>query len=932
MVKGRPAYGARSAKNDPPVVFPNLHPLASWQDGRKFPKTITTITDDEACIQKNRVEPAKARKINAQGLDNNEARFPPTRPVPTSTRHVHAHVTAASSAKRKLDRTSLESLPVPKRIHSPGKDVCEKRSEPETADKYKYLSQSHVRKECLSRSLPVDGSNQDLIKRPKLYDAARAQIPISQEHVEEDVTFYTSSRAEPQDRYTHMLQKDLRKECLKCSLPVGMAKPDLRRCLRLYDAARALGLTPEESLEAQKATFQYSIEDHAQSVSPRGSIEEITFRTASDKAVEGHTLSNTSREFIVDDGQLSDFPEADYFPSLGSQAPSENRLASSSSTTRDYTQDGSTSSRCPGAAATLNYAAMGQTELRSLCRSRSLKQNSFSGPQLRRALKSYDKKMAKQANNAEVEVDAEHQASELGVAPCLSPPPVAFIDLDSSTQDGENPGQRTRSMVTGAAISREEPASGYLWAVNKHQRPSILTDAQVESTDRASAGILIEKDPYTSPYSPHLVLKTPTLIGNESHPRTTPFKKGPVPPQQPLVSLLNLAIKDTWSGASKSAQQETQTKTKPLSEHAIKVAEKEEFNTRYANEDPSWICCCGIPGDEIRPKKLAKFSGNCFYHVSHLAQRGNFTMKEYQEYQISQQALDRIASCLCQKPAVDHSQHRVTMTQGGFILAQIWREQLTRRESLTSFRPDMATYRRKGILEVMHNVLEDFTIELSSRQQERPLVLWARMEAMAWFINTLPTSNDWHCFQDWTRPSHYIMLFGIALLTTIDALLKQKLFKDNEPKVPNIGLVLALFLQSTWNLPNCTMNSSHSKDVCKSPFNNDICVNNENGWAAEVISLADQHGVRIEGVKNIDLIVDQWRLRKKSFESMRDQTRKEQYAILQNGEIVPPSEATLTSTAAKTSEIPAKRGTGQPVTVRAFRASTGVVRCILASE
>ena len=932
MVKGRPAYGARSAKNDPPVFFPNLHPLASWQDGGKFPETVTAITDDEAWIQKNRVKAAKARKRNDQGLYNIEERDPPTRPVPTSTCYIHAQGTEASSGKRKLDRTSLESLPVPKRIHSTGKEVCEKRSEPEMADKYKHLSQSHVRKECLSRSLPVGGSNQDLTRCLNLYDVARAQIPASQEHVEEDVTFYTSSRAEPPDRYTHMLQTDLRKECLKRSLPVGMAKPDLRRCLRLYDAARALGLTPEESLEAQKATFQHSRGDHARSVSPRGSIEEINVRTASDEAVEGHMLSNTSREFIVDDGQVSDFPEADYSPSLGSQAPSEKRLASSSATTRNHTQDGSTSSKCPGAAATLNYAAMGQPELRSLCRSRSLKQSGFSGPQLRRALRIYDKKMAKQANNAEVEVEvgAEHQASELGVPPRVSPPPVAFIDLDSSTQDGENPGQRTRSMVTGAAISREEPASGFLWTVNKHQRPSILTDAQVEtrqveSTDRASAAIPSEKDPDISPYPPRLVLKTPTLIGNESNPRRTPFDNGPVSPQQPLVSLLNLAIKDTRSGASKSAQQETKTKTKPLSEHAIKAAEKEEFNTRYANEDPSWICCCDIPGDEARQKKFAKFSGNCFYHVSQLAQRGNFTMKEYQEYQNTQKALDRISSCLCQKPAVDHSQHQVTMTQGGFILAQIWREQLTRRQSLTAFRPDMATYRRKGILEVMHNVLEDFTIELSSQQQERPLVLWARMEAIAWFINTLPTSNDWHCFQDWTRPSRYIMLFGIALLTTIDALLKHKLFKDNEPKVPNLGLVLALFLQSTWNSTNFTMNSPHSKDVYKSPFNNDICVNNENGWAAEVINLADQHGVRIKGVKNIDLIMDQWRLRKKSFESMRNQTGKEPYAILQNGETIPPSEATLTSTAAKESENPAKRGTGQRVTVRAFRASTGVM-------
>ena len=111
-------------------------------------------------------------------------------------------------------------------------------------------------------------------------------------------------------------------------------------------------------------------------------------------------------------------------------------------------------------------------------------------------------------------------------------------------------------------------------------------------------------------------------------------------------------------------------------------------------------------------------------------------------------------------------------------------------------------------------------------------------------------------------------------LTDFDALLQENIFKGQESKVPNLGLVLALFIKSTWDSPPCTWNFAW-KGVYKSPFNNSICASNENGWAAEVISLADQHGVGIIGVPNIDFVVDQWRMRKKFMESIRDQARKE---------------------------------------------------------
>lgn len=907
--KGKPTYRAHYAKNDPPAVIPNLHrhPLTSLLDGRKSPETTMTNTD-KAHIQNSGWGAAEAGEKITPRLCNHEDRLFTATPVSTSTRDTRTQDPAASGGKRKLRSTSPEPLPLAKRIHSTGEEGQEKRSQLERTDKYEYLGRRQLRNECLARSIPASGNIPDLTKRLRLDDAAQARFSSSQKSLKEKVASCTSLSAEPSDRYTHMLQKDLRKECLKRSLPVGLAKTDLRHCLRLYDAARALGLTPEESLEAQKATFEQHDGDCARvgenklGATPEESPEE---------AVEGQPLGKVSRETVVNNGHEP--------PSLGSseddvsalensQTSSEKAVGSSSATTQ-ASSEGSNQDRgipdmCLGPAATPNYSTMGQTELRSLCRSRSLMPNGLNASQLRVALTKYDNKLAEQAKNSSVEGD---RTAELRVAKPVSPPPVTFIDLDSSSQDHETLEQQT-PLVDASAPMRQEPLSHYLWTVNTGQRPPQSTNAQIGvlPRDRVSTEKRSEKA-YVSPYSPLLVHKAPKTNCNGSTPRRTLYTEHTISQQQPLVSLINLTMKDTESDASESAHQETQKKTKPISELAIKMAEKENFNVKYANETPIWICCCDTPGYEVRQKRLAEFPAHCLYHVSHLAQKGFFTIKEYQKYIGTQQALGRIKSCLCEKPAIDHPEHQVIMTQGGFILAQIWREQLTRRQSLTFYRPDMSVYRRKGILEVMHNVHEDFMIELSSRQRKRPLVLWARIEAMAWFINTLPTSSEWHYFQDWKKPRHYIIFFGIALLTTINALLQQNLFKDKEPKVPNLGLVLALFIQSTWNSPSCTTNSFHSRDAYKSPFNNEICVNNENGWAAEVVSLADSQGVRIGGVKSIDFIVDRWRLRKRSFELIRDRARKEQHPISNNGE------ATLASIAAKEAETPkGKRVTWLP--------------------
>ena len=828
-----------SAGKDPPIVSP-LPPVTSGQHGNGCGDAIKTGTEFEAQIRVNQVENAGTGKRNSREIYDNESSG--CKPMPQAAHKV------ASTGKRKLDGTCSDSLPAAKRIHSTSKKDREKRSATNPANEYEHMTRKLLREKCWSRSILASGAKEDLVQRLKLDDATKAQIPASQKPVKETATSFTRPRAEPLDRYTPMLQKDLQRECLNRSLPIGHSKRDLRFRLRTYDAARALGLTPEESLEAQRATFQHLLEEDARSVSPLESTEEVT---------------------------------------LGTQ---------------DSSQDRGAAEICPGPVATPSYAAMGGSELRSLCRSRSLKHHKYRLSQLRKALKNHDRKSNKETKNLGISDDAKYPIAKLKGALTASQSPDSFIDLDQSSQYVETPEQRAHSLP-------------------------ISLDAQGEFRQRGSTTsekVLSEKDPDVSSNSLQISPNPQEEVDNERTLRTMPYDTGSILPQPPLISLLNLTIKEAGDDACTSTHQEFQLNTKSLSEYATKVAAKAEFNARYAPEVPFWICCCLTPDFEVGQKRLAEFSGNCLYHVPHLVQKDSFTQKEYQDYRDTQQALDRRASCLCQKPVVSHPEHRVTMTEGGFIIARIWLEQLIRRQSLTDFYSDME---QMGPLEVMHNVLEDFMIELSTRQQRRPLVLWARIEAMAWFTNLLPTSNEWHFSQDRRRPCHYIMLFGIALLTTIDALLQENLFKGRESKVPNLGLVLALFIKSTWDLPPCTWDLAR-KGLYKSPFNNSICVNNENGWAAEVISLADQHGVGIIGVPNIDFIVDQWRMRDKFIESIRDQARKERYAryVALSGENVsPPSEATLVSIAAKEGEPPAKRGTGQRTMVRCFQFSCWIV-------
>lgn len=69
-----------------------------------------------------------------------------------------------------------------------------------------------------------------------------------------------------------------------------------------------------------------------------------------------------------------------------------------------------------------------------------------------------------------------------------------------------------------------------------------------------------------------------------------------------------------------------------------------------------------------------------------------------------------------------------------------------------------------------------------------------------------------------------VMLFGTALLTTIDILIKRSLFKSEGSDVRNLALILGHFLNFVHDM----------KEMCKA---------NEDGWKKIVLERADEHGI-----------------------------------------------------------------------------------------
>ena len=98
-----------------------------------------------------------------------------------------------------------------------------------------------------------------------------------------------------------------------------------------------------------------------------------------------------------------------------------------------------------------------------------------------------------------------------------------------------------------------------------------------------------------------------------------------------------------------------------------------------------------------------------------------------------------------------------------------------------------------------------------------------------------------------------VMLFGTALLTTIDILVKENLFKPQGSDIRNVALVLGHFL-----------NFADMEHFCRA---------NEDGWKTKVLELADAHDIKPLMIR-IERVISKIRTSKADTTSDKDKSAK----------------------------------------------------------
>ena len=129
-------------------------------------------------------------------------------------------------------------------------------------------------------------------------------------------------------------------------------------------------------------------------------------------------------------------------------------------------------------------------------------------------------------------------------------------------------------------------------------------------------------------------------------------------------------------------------------------------------------------------------------------------------------------------------------------------------------------------------------------------------------------------------------------MTTAQLLIQKKLFRDGST-LRNVGLVIALFLQST-----------HLG--CKDAF----CQRNENEWAAKVVSLAMTEKLTISGVDGIESTLQAIAKRETRMEDEREARRIKEMTVLVDGRLVPPTLNEIGVAAVLEGKTPRVKGTG----------------------
>lgn len=323
--------------------------------------------------------------------------------------------------------------------------------------------------------------------------------------------------------------------------------------------------------------------------------------------------------------------------------------------------------------------------------------------------------------------------------------------------------------------------------------------------------------------------------------------------------------------------------------------------------DPSWMYCCQLPGHLVVEPSAKELSGNCMFDLVPLFTGRSTTVGELRAKKAARDAYDDIhGRCICQKSVRGNPEHSYMITERGFDRYLLCRRDLdARRKKQSTGEDETKTVKRPiardsatviDTLDVLYDILRDFEDEMKFTERNelrsQPLQMWSKVEALAWYLND--QLGDW----DVTVYKQYlaacINLVGTMLLTTIEVMIFKGLFTHQPPAIRNLGLVLALILQST-------------KRACR----DELCRANENGWTYKVISLADKHNVLIGDVEGIGTQIQSLRDRQVDLEATRHRNRVNRFLRETVGPVRLATESELSDIVAKEGQTQFRKGTGE---------------------
>ncbi|CAD6578914.1 MAG: hypothetical protein ASARMPRED_008891 [Alectoria sarmentosa] len=181
--------------------------------------------------------------------------------------------------------------------------------------------------------------------------------------------------------------------------------------------------------------------------------------------------------------------------------------------------------------------------------------------------------------------------------------------------------------------------------------------------------------------------------------------------------------------------------------------------------------------------------------------------------------------CLCGRYADSNPGQTWIVTKKGFERSRQWGLEQVQRDQDRFRMHVFSDWSGYGTCEVMENMVLPGFQQGGEAKNSGHLGRLVNHGRKALFLDRSAGLGQWYGIDDSEGNAKRVMLFGTALLTVIDILLKKDLFKSDNSEIRNIPVVLGQFL-----------NFVHSMK--------EMCAANEDGWKRTVLERADTHGMK----------------------------------------------------------------------------------------